>query len=100
MDVGNRIREFRKRSQLKIVNLADLIGVSRVYLSNVERGKEIPTLKTLEKICSVLGVTFTEFFAEEIPDLPPDLCQLLHEAESLSPEQRKSLIELIRSMKS
>ena len=56
-----RIKELIKEKGTTIQNIADLIGVNRVTLSNSINGN--PTLETLEKIANALDVPVTERFA-------------------------------------
>ena len=55
-----RIKELIKEKGTTIQNIADLIGVNRVTLSNSINGN--PTLETLEKIANALDVPVTELF--------------------------------------
>ncbi|QGP93343.1 helix-turn-helix protein [Neomoorella glycerini] len=99
MDIGLRIKFFRERQNLSMNALAKRSGASQSAISEIENGKRQPTFEVLERIVKGLGLTLAEFFAEETPSLPPDLRQLLREAESLTPSQRKKLVEFIKSMK-
>ncbi len=100
MTLGKRLKELREKHQLTQYRLAKLSGVSQSHISEIESGDKEPTTGTLMKICSAMGLTLAEFFAEETPSLPPDLRQLLKEAESLTPGQRQKLIEFLKSIKS
>lgn len=55
-----RIKELIKEKGTTIQNIADVIGVNRVTLSNSINGN--PTLETLEKIANALSVPVTELF--------------------------------------
>lgn len=55
-----RIKELIKDKGTTIQNIADVIGINRVTLSNSINGN--PTLETLEKIANALGVPVTELF--------------------------------------
>lgn len=99
MNVGQRIKELREAAGLSINQLARLAGIGQSTLSYIEMGQRTPTVDTLLLICKALGITPVEFFKGYQFDIPPDLRQLLREAESLTPEQRKKLVEFIRSMK-
>jgi transcriptional regulator with XRE-family HTH domain len=98
MDIGSRIREIRKLKKLRLIDLAKLAGISRVYLSDIERNKKVPPLQTLDRICQALEITLGDFFAEERPELAPDLRRLLETAKKLSPEQREHLQKLFDTM--
>ncbi|BCV20346.1 helix-turn-helix domain-containing protein [Moorella sp. Hama-1] len=99
MDVGKRIKQLREAAGLSMNQLARLAGVGQSTLSYIEMGQKNPTVDTLLLICKGLGVTPIEFFDGYQFNIPPDLRQLLREAESLTPSQRKKLVEFIRSMK-
>lgn len=97
--VGARIKELREAAGLSANALAKKAGVAQSTLSEVESGKYAPKLDFIEKICKALNITLADFFSDETSNISPDLAQLLNEAESLTPDQRKKLIEFIRSMK-
>lgn len=49
------VRDLRKQQKLSIDDLADLCGVSRVQINNVELGRRLPSLPLLQHLCHVLG---------------------------------------------
>lgn len=55
--LGDRVRLAREKKSLTQEQLAEEIGVSNNYISNIECNHSIPSLDTLVKICNVLGVT-------------------------------------------
>lgn len=58
----NRIREIREEKGLTQEQLAKKSGVSRPFLSNIENGSAIPTMKTAIKISESLHKTLDELF--------------------------------------
>ncbi len=56
-EVGRRIARERKKNSLTQEQLAEKIGMSGNYISNIENRYSIPSLETLVKICSALNVT-------------------------------------------
>ncbi|WP_425359577.1 helix-turn-helix domain-containing protein [Enterovirga rhinocerotis] len=48
--VGRRVRSFRRRSNLKQVDLAALAGIDRSQLSKLENGYSSPTLDVLLRV--------------------------------------------------
>ena len=59
----NKLRQIRKQKRMSQDELAKLSGVSRVTISNIERGKnENISAKTLLSIAAVLGTTIDEIF--------------------------------------
>ncbi|MFK2172803.1 helix-turn-helix domain-containing protein [Bacteroides fragilis] len=55
-----RIKEVIKEKGMTITELADVMGINRVNLSNMVNGN--PTFETLNKIADALGVPVTELF--------------------------------------
>lgn len=55
--LGKRIREIRKRQRLSQEKLAERAGISAQYVSNIERGKENPTLDLLLGLAEALRVS-------------------------------------------
>lgn len=58
--LGKRIREIRKIRKLSQEALAERAGISAQYVSNIERGKENPTLDMLFTLADALKVTLAE----------------------------------------
>jgi len=63
-NVGQRIRDLRKANRLTLRQLAKGSGMSINAISLVERGEVAPTVETLCKIASALGVSASYFFQE------------------------------------
>ena len=63
--VGRRIKDERLRSELTLAELAKSAGVSASYISLVENGKAIPSLKILDRICTRLSVHLSALFSED-----------------------------------
>lgn len=68
LEVGHRIQLLRKRSGLSIRELAARSGVAAGMISYVERGRNSPSLATLQKILSALGADLGRFFANQRSD--------------------------------
>lgn len=76
MKLGEYIKNFRKRRGLSQRQFASLCGVSNGYISMLEEGKNprtnepiVPSLQTLKKICSVIGISIHELFSI-VDDMP------------------------------
>jgi putative transcriptional regulator len=57
----DKIREYRMKKCLSQTELANLLGIDRSYLSQIENGKQ-PSLKLLERIAETLGRNLKDFF--------------------------------------
>lgn len=58
-----RIKEVLKKKGYTIQSLSEKMGVNRVSLTNSINGN--PTVETLEKIASAIGVDVSELFVNE-----------------------------------
>lgn len=66
-DIGPRLRALRKRRGLSLRALAELSGLSVNAISLIERAKTSPSVATLHRLATALGVGITFFFEEEKP---------------------------------
>ena len=55
--LGARVRRKRIRAGLQLAELAERAGVSMAYLSDIERGRKLPTLPVLDALAVGLGST-------------------------------------------
>ena len=68
IDVGTRLRELRQDIGISMRALARMSGLSANALSMIERGRTSPSVSTLYKLATAMGVPITTFFREE-PEL-------------------------------
>jgi transcriptional regulator with XRE-family HTH domain len=54
------LRKVRIDKGLSQEELADLAGLHRTYISQIERGLKSPSLRSLEQIANGLGITLSE----------------------------------------
>lgn len=59
--IGRKLKELRISRDLKQSELADLVGLSRPAISNIESGKRSLTLSTLKRFCEVYGIDISYF---------------------------------------
>ena len=60
-----RLKEYRARFGLKQEDLANLVGVRRETIGNLENGRYNPSLKLAMDIAKVFGCTVEELFRFE-----------------------------------
>lgn len=58
--LGENLKKLRVKKDISQIELARILGVDRSFVSNMENGKNNPTLSTLRKIASALGVSTSE----------------------------------------
>ena len=59
-DIGNKIKSERLNKSLKQKELAVRAGISISYMSDIERGRTIPSIQTLKKISDALDIKASE----------------------------------------
>jgi len=62
---GERIRRARAARELTLAELAELAGVSKSLISQIERGRRDASLDTVRKVASALQVPVFSLFVEE-----------------------------------
>ena len=65
MDIGAKIKELRVAKGLTQEELADRAELSKGFISQLERDLTSPSIVTLVDILQCLGVSVSEFFAED-----------------------------------
>jgi len=63
--IGEKIRELRKNRNISLSELAERVGVSDSYISQLERNIVDPSISVLKKISQVLDVAIASFFDEK-----------------------------------
>jgi transcriptional regulator with XRE-family HTH domain len=61
--VGHNLKKLRKAQGHSLERLAELSGVSRAMLGQIETAKSVPTVSLLWKIADALGVSVTDLIA-------------------------------------
>jgi transcriptional regulator with XRE-family HTH domain len=86
----------RREMGLTQAQLAEALGVDTETLSRFERGKHLPSLKTLEKLAALLVVPMTALLAESAPEVEDDAHRISAWMRGLSAEDRGFLLELVK----
>lgn len=63
--IGERIRRMRLKRSMGLVELGKLTGLSASFLSQLETGRVIPTLRNLTRIALVFGKDLNYFFQDD-----------------------------------
>ena len=65
--IGENIKKLRKEKGITLSNLAKQSGVSKSYLSNLERGlKKNPSIQIVESVAGVLNIDINELLDRDI----------------------------------
>lgn len=99
-DILDEITKMRLARHWSEYDLAKHSGISQSTISTWYRKKQIPTIKSLEKICNGLGVTLSQFFADgdDLISLSTEQREMLDNWSSLSKKQQELFLELFKNM--
>lgn len=67
--IGDRIKSLRQRKRMGLVELGRYTGLSASFLSQLETGRVVPTLRNLARIAMVFSKDLSYFFEPERPEL-------------------------------
>jgi transcriptional regulator with XRE-family HTH domain len=109
MNLGDSIRRIRQAKGLSQGEMQKRTGILRSYLSRVENGHTVPSLATLQRLASAMGVALADFFAAEgegaaaTTTVPHDaateyLGELKNYLPQLSTQQRQELLNMVKEM--
>ncbi len=70
--MGARLKELRKAKSMTLQALADQTGLSVGFLSQLERNQASPSIRALNTLASVLGVSIHWFFPDPEDEQDPD----------------------------
>ena len=99
MDTHSRLRQLMAERGWTAYRLAKASGLSESTLANIFKRNTVPSIATLEAICSAFGISLAQFFAENrMVELAPDLKELFDSWVSLTPEQKQAALQMIRAM--
>lgn len=59
---GENLRRIRINKNITQVEIANILGVDRSFVSNIENGKNNPTLSTITSLAKALNVPVDELF--------------------------------------
>ncbi len=95
MDCLERIQELLKERDWSMYQLSQRAGIPQSTLSNLFIRYNAPTIPTLEKICSALGITLSEFFRDTSSAPSSDDERILDKWHKLSSEGKEALLKLL-----
>lgn len=100
MDVIEKIMVLANERGWSRYALAKKADMSESTLKNIYKRKSIPSIPTLEMICSAFGITLSQFFAEDemYITLTPEQKELLDTWGLLTQEQKSNFLSLMKSL--
>lgn len=67
--IGNNLNKYRKSKGLSLEKVAEMTGVSKGMIGQIERGETNPSISTLWKIANGLHISSTSLFEEDPAEL-------------------------------
>ncbi|MCC6198818.1 helix-turn-helix transcriptional regulator [Candidatus Nomurabacteria bacterium] len=58
--LGENLKKLRIKKDISQIELARMLSVDRSFVSNIENGKNNPTLSTITSLAKALGVSTNE----------------------------------------
>ena len=99
MDTHERLRQLLNERGWYEYKLAKRCGLSESTVANIFRRNTVPSIATLETICSGFGITMSQFFAEgDMVEITPELKELFENWVNLTPEQKKAANQMLKAM--
>jgi len=100
VSIGARVKHHRTRNGISQEELAERIQISRVTISNIERGESTPSLETIVNIANALYTSADELLAGNL--LVVSTGRIEEELDILydcSQEESKLLLQNMRALK-
>ena len=101
MGFGSRLTELRLKKGESLQEVADRVGVSKVHIWELEKGRtDNPSLSLVTRLANHFGVTVA-YLAGEDPkagDADPTLSRMFRQARDLTPDDLALLDEMMRSL--
>ena len=99
MDTHSKLRQLMAERGWTAYRLAKESGLSESTLANIFKRNTVPSISTLESVCSAFGISLAQFFSEsEMVEMTPELKELFDNWVSLTPEQKQAALHMIRAM--
>ncbi|MDM8124227.1 helix-turn-helix domain-containing protein [Mediterraneibacter glycyrrhizinilyticus] len=100
-DVLERITFLRMKRGWTEYQLAEESGLTQSTISSWYRRNMVPSIPSLEKICSAFGITLSQFFAGENDsccNLTDFQKEVVEEVSRLSKEQQATLLSFLKTL--
>lgn len=98
-NIGNKIREYRKKSNLTLEQFSELLDLSTTHIGNIERGSKTPTLETFIKIVNILNVSADVLIADKLNNKNEiKLIEIANILEELPDNEKERVLDLFFSI--
>ncbi len=100
MDYGKRLKQIRESKQISVYKLAQDVGMSQGHISDLENGRNVPTIDTLKRLLAPFGITLSEFFNEnsEVSILNEKEKELVAQFRTLPDDKADLALQLVQAL--
>ena len=100
MDVLERLRHLMDERGWTVYRVARESGLSEKTVYNIYSRNTMPSIPTLEAICSAFGITLAQFFADgKLIEMSLDLEEVFENWIVLTPEQKEATLSMMRAFR-
>ena len=100
MNTNERIVALMRERGWTEYRLAKESGLSQSTIANLFQRNTVPSISTLESICSGFGITLAQFFSDgNFVELTDEQVEFFEKWKYLSPEQKELIFKIIDNMK-
>ena len=101
MDIHNRLRRLLDERGWTEYRLSKECGLSESTIANIFRRNTLPSISTLEAICTGFGITVSQFFADgDMVEMTPEIKELFNSWVTLTAEQKQAVMQIISTLNS
>ena len=99
MEIHARLQQLLRERGWTEYKLSKECGLAQSTIGNIFRRNTLPSIATLEMICSGFGITMSQFFADaDMVELTPDLKELFNCWVCLTPSQKAAALQMLKAM--
>lgn len=100
-DFAKNLKKLRKEKKLSQVELGAMLGYGYTAIANYESGRNMPSLKDLMKLATILNVTLDELAGlVSDPERPLKEQQLLWDFRNLEEKEQEIVLKLVHTLRS
>lgn len=100
ISLGERIREERQKAKLKQTKFADLLGISRASLVNIEKGRQRAPLHVIYEIARLLKLSITDLLPTydfQDKDIDESIQKEIEKKSAGKEELQQKLLDFVKS---
>ena len=101
VSIVEQVRKYRKKKNLTLLKLAEMVDVSESFIGQVERGKNKPSLETIINIANSLEVSVDDLLHYNLEAVNTNdyfLKKISELTKKLSPRKKDIILKIIEDI--